>query len=75
MKRAKLDDGRFVEASPDAPDRAVCPHCGATVLLRRRKTMLDGETWHWRHAKGAPPTCPARSRVPGKSVMMEIDSD
>lgn len=75
MKRAKLDDGRFVEASPDAPDRAVCPHCGATVLLRRRKTMLDGETWYWRHAKDAPSTCPARSRVPGKSVMMEVDSD
>jgi len=63
MKRAKLN-GKLIEAGPDAPKRAECPHCGAEVLLRRRKTM-DGVTWYWRHINGQALACPARARVPG----------
>ena len=67
MKQAKLDDGRVVEASPNAPERATCPYCDAEVLLRRRKTMLDGETWYWRHEVGQGRACPARNNGPVKT--------
>ena len=73
MKRA-VWKGMEIEASPDAPERAVCPHCGADVLLRRRKTMLDGETWYWRHAQGAPRACPGRAPMPGMR-RREVDND
>ena len=72
MKRAKFD-GKLIEAGPDAPKRAVCPHCGAEALLRRRKTM-DGQVWYWRHANGAPRACPGRARVPGISTK-EVSDD
>ncbi len=63
MKRARYN-GRLIEAGPDAPKRAVCPHCGAEVLLRRRK-KFDGESWYWRHETGSSLECPGRSRAPG----------
>ena len=62
MKHASLN-GKTIEAGPGAPGRAVCPHCGAEVLLRRRKN-IDGESWYWRHKAGEGRGCPGRSRLP-----------
>lgn len=72
MKTAILN-GKKIEAGPDAPERAVCPHCGATVTLRHR-TKFRGITWYWRHAKGAPRACPGRAPVPGMR-RREVDDD
>ena len=56
MKRAKFN-GKIIEAGPDAPKRAVCPHCGAEVTLHRRR-KYRGEVWYWRHVRGQGLNCP-----------------
>ena len=71
MKHA-LDNGKLIEAGPDAPKRAVCPHCGAEVTLHRRR-KYRGEVWYWRHVRGAPRRCPGRSRVPVTIVVEAND--
>ncbi|HRQ42627.1 MAG TPA: hypothetical protein PLD25_32340 [Chloroflexota bacterium] len=47
-----------VTASPSAPDKAICPHCGGVVVpsallrtgLRQRRRMNDGGcAYFWRH--------------------------
>lgn len=56
--RDAVEEGRKVEAGPDAPRRARCPVCGGEVVLRRR-----GSTWFYRHAdRAGSPTCPRRAR-------------
>ena len=67
MKRAKVN-GKLIEAGPGVPDRAVCPHCGAEVTLRRRKTM-DGEVWYWRHVRGEGWGCREGARISGVYVI------
>jgi len=61
MKEAVDRQGNHIVAGPDAPAEATCPRCGWPVDLRRRR-MPDGETWFWRHRKGAPEECPLRYR-------------
>ena len=65
MKQA-VWNGKKVDAGPEAPARALCPACGAAVLLRRRK-VIGGEIWYWRHESGANPDCPARNNGPVKT--------
>jgi hypothetical protein len=61
MKQAHLPDGTAVTATAVAPDTAVCPHCGADVVLRHRRRM-DGSVVHfWRHTAGRR-NCPGRTR-------------
>ena len=62
MKSAKMH-GKTIEAGAGAPERAMCPHCGAEVLLRRRKN-IDGESWYWRQKAGESRGCPGRSLTP-----------
>jgi hypothetical protein len=64
MKIALTPDGDQIEAAPDAPAQAICPHCGGTVLLRGRRLMgTSAKSYYWRHAPGTDPNCPARSRI------------
>lgn len=63
MKIALLPDGVKVTADPEAPQEAVCPFCGGTVILRRRKLMNDaGYAYYWRHRDNEHRDCPGRSR-------------
>ncbi len=64
MKTALTSDGKQIEASADAPEEAICPHCGGVVLLRGRRVMgTDKKSYFWRHTPGANPDCPGRSRI------------
>ena len=63
MKVALSADGDPIEASADAPEQAICPHCGGVLLLRGRKVMGGSKSYYWRHAPGGDPDCPGRSRV------------
>ena len=58
----------LIAAGADAPDRAHCPHCGAVVVLRRRRRSQrpGDETYFWRHLDNASTLCPARF-VAGKN--------
>ena len=38
-----------VTASHTAPDKAIYPHCGGVVTLRRRKCMGGECVYFWRH--------------------------
>jgi len=51
-----------IQAEDGAPRRALCPHCGAAVILRlrRRDGGLDEVTYFWCHEAHANPHCPAR---------------
>jgi len=69
MKLAEYN-GKEIEAGPEAPKRAVCPHCGAVVLLRRRRN-IDGESWYWRHEAGSGLGCRRRARIPGVYIVLE----
>ncbi|MCP5095934.1 MAG: hypothetical protein GY943_10310 [Chloroflexi bacterium] len=64
MKQAITVDGRLLIASDDAPSEAVCPHCGGTVRLRRRRRMNnEGTSYFWRHLSNTNQDCRARSRA------------
>jgi hypothetical protein len=56
MKHA-LVKGQLVPATSDAPQTAICPHCGSPVKLRNRQG-----THFWRHVQlplsGCPPPSP-----------------
>jgi hypothetical protein len=50
MKVAQHPDSHQpLAASPDAPERAICPHCGGRLTLRRRQRMGGGCSYFWRH--------------------------
>jgi hypothetical protein len=52
-----------LEASAEAPAEAICPTCGGTVQLRRRKLMRSRDvTYYWRHASNQHLRCHKRSR-------------
>ena len=64
MKIALTPEGAPIEASPDAPDQAICPHCGGVVLLRGRKVMGGNQkSYYWRHTNNSDPDCPGRSNI------------
>jgi hypothetical protein len=64
MKIAESATGERVNASSRAPHEAICPCCGGTVILRKRKKMgEDGETYYWRHVDSKNPHCPARWKL------------
>ena len=63
MKTAQLPDGERIEAGDEAPPQAICPFCGGTVTLRRRKLMNNqGFIFFWRHLDNENPQCQARLR-------------
>jgi uncharacterized protein with PIN domain len=61
MRKARVN-GRLVIAEPGAPDRGVCPECGAEVEKRRRKCMDGSVTYFYRHRRGKGKDCPRRYR-------------
>ncbi|MCB8940822.1 MAG: hypothetical protein H6654_01315 [Ardenticatenaceae bacterium] len=66
MKVAQLPDGTAVEASENAPQQAICPHCGTVLLLRQRRTMNKSViAFYWRHASNQSLNCKARKRPGG----------
>ena len=56
-----LDGRRTVEASPAAPQNAICPTCGGPLVLRARRGMLGGRSYFWRHASTAHRGCENRN--------------
>jgi len=63
MKVAQTRDGKQIVAAPTAPDKAVCPACGGTLILRSRRTMGNGnKTYYWRHRSNRNRNCSARNR-------------
>ena len=62
MEYAKDPAGLQVRAEAGAPGQALCPHCGATVVLRgRRNSYHPGAvTYFWRHRDNASLDCPTR---------------
>jgi hypothetical protein len=64
MKQAITIDGRVLIASHDTPPQAICPHCGGTVHLRRRRRMNnDGTSFFWRHLNNSNRDCRARAHL------------
>ena len=65
MKYAVDESGSQVRAEAGAPERVMCPHCGAPVALRRRQSgNLTGDvTYFWRHEDNASLDCPTRPSV------------
>jgi hypothetical protein len=63
MKTAQLPDGEKIEAGEEAPPKAICPFCGGTVTLRRRKLMNNqGFSFFWRHLDNENLQCQTRLR-------------
>jgi uncharacterized protein with PIN domain len=48
MRKAKVNT-QIVQASPDSPDRARCPQCGAPVVKRKRRRMDGSVVYFYRH--------------------------
>jgi hypothetical protein len=66
MKFAESADGKRIEASPQAPEEAICPDCGGKLTLRSRRTMNNGKvTYFWRHRGNKNRYCTARRRPVG----------
>ena len=63
MKLAVDSSGDPIEASADAPKKAICPYCKAVVILRTRRREYQKEelTYYWRHENHSNPNCPVRS--------------
>ena len=59
MKQATLD-GQPITASPDSPDRARCPACGAPVVKRKRRRMDGTVVYFYRHIQGEGEHCRLR---------------
>lgn len=51
-----------IEANAEAPHKARCLHCGAPVVLRRRRrsSRPNDETYFWRHCDHNGTPCPAK---------------
>ena len=61
MKDAYQRSSGTIEATADAPSRALCPKCGGVVLLRKRKLMNNaGSSYYWQHQRNANRQCGAR---------------
>jgi hypothetical protein len=52
-----------VTASNHAPDKAICPHCGGMVMLRKRKCMSGEYVYFWRHQDNQNRACNGRSHT------------
>jgi hypothetical protein len=65
MKYAIDETGSRVRAAAGAPERALCPSCGAWMILRQRqRSERPGDvTYFWRHQDNANLDCAARSSV------------
>lgn len=68
MKTAVNTKGEMIEAAEQAPETAVCPHCGNPVALRRRKDMSGETTYFWRHRRGFNLTCRKRASPISRKV-------
>jgi hypothetical protein len=62
MKAALDQTGSLIEADAGAPGQAICPHCGAVVIpRRRRRNHPPGDVvYFWRHRDRDNTHCPAR---------------
>jgi hypothetical protein len=71
MDYAKNEAGQRVKAAAGAPEQALCPHCGALVVLRgRRNGYRPGDlTYFWRHQDNANLNCPAHYS-PGNKIRL-----
>jgi len=58
MKEALDKSGNLVMAAADSEPFARCPHCGAPVILRRRRDGSSGFTYFWRHQDHTKINCP-----------------
>lgn len=64
MKTAEDGNGHELAAGEDSPPEAICPACGRTVTLRKRRLMNNrGYTYYWRHRAGSH-GCPKRGGFP-----------
>ncbi|HDQ71342.1 MAG TPA: hypothetical protein ENN19_04500 [Chloroflexi bacterium] len=59
MREAKVND-EIIQASPDSPDRARCPACGAPVTKRKRRRMDGSVVYFYRHVRGEGEHCRLR---------------
>ncbi|MCP4538959.1 MAG: hypothetical protein GY832_17630 [Chloroflexi bacterium] len=53
-------NGNLIQASPDSPEQAQCPTCGAAVVRRKRRRMDGDYSWFYRHVQGEGRDCPRR---------------
>ena len=62
MKIAINQARETITAEANAPGKAICPFCGATVILRTRRQLVQvgGVTYFWRHENHINRRCPAR---------------
>ncbi len=65
MREAKAN-GQLIQASPDAPEKAVCPTCGGAVTKRKRRRMDGSVTYFYRHNTGEGENCPLRYNPTGE---------
>jgi predicted RNA-binding Zn-ribbon protein involved in translation (DUF1610 family) len=63
MKHALNNAGQIIEASADSDASGRCPHCGAPVILRRRRNGRDGVTYFWRHQDYTKLSCPTHASI------------
>ena len=59
MQEAKVNE-QIVQASPDSPDRARCPQCGAPVVKRKRRRMDGSVVYFYCHVRGEGEHCRLR---------------
>lgn len=62
MKTAVSVAGKPLVAAGTAPKTAICPNCGGTVILRRRRLMGGSVTYYWRHRDNRRMDCYERHR-------------
>jgi predicted RNA-binding Zn-ribbon protein involved in translation (DUF1610 family) len=63
MKHALNNAGQLIEASADSASLGRCPHCGALVILRRRRDGRGGVTYFWRHQDYTKLSCPTHASM------------
>lgn len=61
VRQAKRN-GKLIPASPDAPEVARCPACGAEVRLRKRRNGRGNYAYFYRHRAGEGEGCALRYR-------------
>ena len=55
-------DHRSIVAAQGSPSMALCPYCQGKVTLRRRKLMVQGYAYFWRHQDNHNHNCNGRFR-------------
>lgn len=65
MKIATNQTRETILAEANAPEKAICPYCKGTVILRtrRRSDQTGAVTYFWRHENHTNLWCPARFKA------------